>query len=105
MDNAQAIGAIPLLFVSNAFTPVFPSCGLMTGLGEILIDLSPPNPVTIFTGSPWMGNPVPFGVTLMNDPMLIGQSFFNQAAFLDFSGGPEKFRLTDALRVDVGPAL
>ena len=102
LDNAQAPSATALAF---SLTPIagFPPCGIpVPGIGEVLIDITPPNPFLILNGLPWGGAPVSILLGMPDDPALIGATLWAQGLFVDLFAGPEPLRLTNMLQVTLG---
>lgn len=103
VDNGQAPGVIPTLAFSTR--PAIPNnpCGLPTVFGEVLI--SPANTRLIELLDPWNGvDPVTYELTVPNLISLVDATFYAQAAFFDPKRpSSEKYRLTNALRFELGP--
>ncbi|MEM7307480.1 MAG: hypothetical protein AAF682_12455 [Planctomycetota bacterium] len=104
LDAGQAPGVTAALAVSVGAIAGWPPCGLpLPGAGELLIDVSAPNPVAVLLGAaPWAGAPVPIAAGITPD--LYGVELFWQGAFIDFAGltPSEPVRLTDALVTRIG---
>lgn len=103
VDNGQAPGVIPTLAFSTR--PAIPNnpCGLPTVFGEVLI--SPANTRLIEILDPWNGvDPVTYELAVPNLISLVDATFYAQAAFFDSKRpSSEKYRLTNALRFELGP--
>ena len=114
LDNplgTQAPGSFPFVALSSAPDPAFP-CGTvlpgfgMGGLGELLIDVFPPNPVEIYFDSLWAGPgfAAPVLIPIPDNPALAGMVFYAQGILVDTSpGAPVPFGLTDAVEIGLGP--
>ncbi|MEO0652673.1 MAG: hypothetical protein AAFZ65_18515, partial [Planctomycetota bacterium] len=107
MDDAQALGALPLVAISFASTLDSDGCGLdLPGLGELLIDTSPEALITTLASTtPWNGNQTAVaGLTFPQDPSLPGTSVFLQGAWVDPNlASSEPVRLTTALQLTLAP--
>ena len=107
LDNAQAVGATAFLGFSIGAAPGWPSCGLtVPGFGELLLSLTPPNPIVLLGGGvTWTGSPVPFQIPVPNDPTLPGSVLYNQGLFIDFTGAApaEPIRPTNGFQLVIGP--
>lgn len=98
-----------LAFFATAPDLAFPSGTLLPGFGlasgapgELLIDITPPNPVAQTAPKPWaVGQPVTFQLPIPNDPGLVGQSIFVQGALIDTSA-PDGIGLTNGLELVFG---
>lgn len=105
-DGGQAIGVTPVLLVSDSTVPGYPPCGLDTAFGELIVDLSPPNPLIGKIGTPWGGAPVPFGLDVANALSLVGAKLYAQAFFVDFPGaapaGVPRIQATQAVEIEIG---
>ena len=105
MDKAQAIGAIPLLLISDGLAPgSAPPCGLVTNLGELLIDFSSPgNPIDAFLGVSWVGAEINITVPIPPIVSLTDVSLYLQGFFFDSLGTTSMpLSLTNALRIEIG---
>ena len=100
-----------ILFASANPDPNFPGGTLLPGFGmgdpfkegELLINLTPPDPILISPVQTWFGSgiPVNFSLPVPNDLSLVGVDFYFQGALVD----PTAFNgtdLTNALRVRIG---
>ncbi len=99
--GAQAPEAIGFaLFSLGALSP----CGLsVPALGEILINILPPNPILTLLGGPLVGGSFFIGPVLPTEPVLTGTSIYAQAVFVLPPGVPgEPYRLTNALELNLG---
>ena len=108
--GTQSAGALPIIVPATAPDGSFPAGTLLPGygmsgaFGELLVSLSPPNPLTpLLIGAPWAGpgNPAPVAVSLPNDPGLVGQTFYFQGLLLDPTS-TVRFGLADAVLMTVG---
>ena len=100
LDDGLAPVSAAFLAVSNTRILLSPDCGLALAFGELVISLSPPNPI-LFLGAPlWVpGSPSSVPITLPNDANLVGREFWLQGLFAQAGG---VFRLTNALELSVG---
>ncbi len=104
MDAGQAIGVAPFVLLSAAAAASWPPCGTpLPGIGELLLGLTPPNPL-VLAGAPWVGAPVPIALAVPNAAALLGMALFAQGVFADLAGvSPSNpLRLTDGLRIRLG---
>jgi len=114
VDNPLATqGAGSLAFLAVAATPAagYP-CGLglpgfgMAGagaVGELLVDLTPPNPIVNAGPLPWLGAPVSFALPIPSLPSLIGAEVYLQGMLVDPApGAPVLFGATSGLRATLG---
>jgi hypothetical protein len=101
LDDGQVTGALPLLIFATqrATAP----CGIPTQYGEFL--LSPPHIATTLFQTPWNGTtPAIFTINVPNTISLVDAVFFAQGAFRDpAQPSPEKFRFSNAVRIELGP--
>jgi hypothetical protein len=105
LDGGQASGVLPFLAISDAPASGAPGCGIpVAGFGELLIDLTPPNPLVIQAGAPWLGAAVPIHVDVPASPALAGIELHAQGAFVDVAGAvpEEPLRATSGLRIVLG---
>ena len=113
LDNplgTQAVGSLPLVFVSLQPDPFFPAGtplpGFgMGGVGELLISIAPQNLTASFNGQPWsgVGIPAPVSIPIPADGTLIGLPLFAQGLLLDPSVAfGVRFGLTDAVAMVIG---
>ena len=105
MDDAQAIGVTPVIYLSTSPAILGSDCGINTSLGEVLIGLGGGRIVGKLTGPGWDGrSPSRFNLSLPPDPNLVDQEFYGQGLWWDIPGtsGAERFRLTNGLRIEVG---
>jgi hypothetical protein len=98
----------PLAILAVSTSPIagWPPCGLpLPGIGDVVVDLVPPNPVLLLDAQVLPVNP-PFGfatLPLPNDLQLLGVRLYAQGFFFDASpGAAEPLRLTNGLRVTIG---
>ena len=103
LDGAQSLGANAFVFLSTAGLG---PCGLtLPGVGEVLIDVTPPNPIlmvpSFFPGQP---QAVAFLPAIPADPLLFGFTLHVQGVWVDTTGavGVPLFRLTNALVFTIG---
>lgn len=104
MNQGQAVGVTPFLFFSTS--PAIPgsNCGINTLFGELLIRLGPARLGTL-AGVPWNGNPSLINVNIPADPGLVDLVAYGQGLFWDLAGvtgGTERFRLTNAIKMEIG---
>jgi plastocyanin len=115
VDNplgTQAPGSLALVVFSFDSDPAFP-CGTllpgfgMAGVGELLIDLLPPNPVGPILAGVWAGpgQPAPLAFTLPANGGLVGRSVFAQGVLVDPTAPPGggRFGLAEAIALAIGP--
>ncbi|MEM7309904.1 MAG: plastocyanin/azurin family copper-binding protein [Planctomycetota bacterium] len=115
VDNplgTQPAGSLAFLSASTVSAPGFP-CGLvlpgfgMSGAGangELLIDLTAPNPILSLGPVAWDGaNPASIPVAFPNNPQLVGFPLFFQGLMFDAGGTSGiTFGATEGLAVTVG---
>jgi len=105
-------GSLAFLGVASQAAPLFP-CGIgLPGfhmdpaqpLGELLISLSPPNPLVTLGPSPWVGpgTPTSFNITLPATTGLIGIELFVQGLIVDPFSATHTFGASTALRATIG---
>lgn len=100
IDNplgTQSPGSFPALLVSTASIvatpcgPQLPGFGMQSGgaPGELLVELTPPNPLAAIAGPPWLGAGTPSEIDLPipANPNLVGLELAVQGALLDPTGG------------------
>jgi plastocyanin len=107
----QGAGALAFLAVASAPAAGYP-CGLglpgfgMGGtgaVGELLIDLTPPNPIVTAGPLPWPGAPVNFALPIPSLPELVGAQVYLQGMLVDVApGAPVLFGATSGLRATLG---
>jgi len=102
LDNAQTIGALPLVMICRSERFPGNPCGANTPYGELLV-----NPATRIATVPapvWNGSPSTLVMPLPNGLSLVGSNLFLQAYFRDPAGfsAPEPIRLTNAIQVGIG---
>jgi hypothetical protein len=102
MDNGQAVGARPILFLSSAVSVAQSPCGIATPFGELLISL--PGRFARMLLPTWDGaNPSSIDLPIPNDVALVNAELFAQGLFVDIDGTPaEDFRATNGLRIQIG---
>jgi len=101
-DVAQEPGALVGLLISTRAIDGYPPCGLeVPGLGELIADLSPPNPVVVIPGV-WDGSPSSFHLLLPEDDTLLGLQLYAQALFYKPDFVQEPYRLTPGLQLTLG---
>jgi len=73
------------------------------GIGEILINILPPDPLLILYGGAWNGTPTSISVDIPTDPSLAGFAAFGQGAIFDpaITYGV-KIGVTDAVLFQLG---
>lgn len=107
MDGEQDEGVTPVFLLSQQPILGWPPCGVMLPFGELLIDLSSGlgNPAIGLVGPPTDTSPVPFPVTVPNDPNLLGRNFYAQGLWWDAGNQSpaEDFRLTNGLEITLAP--
>jgi plastocyanin len=83
---------------------VLPGFGLDgSSPGELLLDLSPPNPILVLGPDLWAGGtapPVAYQLPVPNSPGLVGRAVYLQAGLFDLASG--KIGLTNGLQVVFG---
>ena len=96
----------PLLLASLSPDPNFP-CGTPLpgfgmappgGLGDLLVGITPPNPVAQILGGIWSGAPVNMDLPIPNDSSLLGVSVYLQAIMASASST----RFTEGIRITIG---
>ncbi len=114
VDNplgTQASGSLPFLGLALAPAPGFPCGPVLPGFGmafsgapgEILLSVTPPNPLLTVAGEPWTGSPAPVALAIPANPALAGMEVFTQAALVDLApGAGVPVGLTDALELRIG---
>jgi uncharacterized membrane protein len=116
LDNplgTQQPGALPFVVLATAPDPAFPGgtplpgFGMAPGgIGELLISLSAPNPLSpAFGGNPWAGpgSPAPVDLTFPANPNLVGKTVYGQGVLLDFSPlSSSPIGLTDGVEIFIG---
>ena len=115
VDNplgTQSSGSLTVVYLSTAPDSAFPCGTLLSGFGmgggagELLIDVSPPNPLRRIAGAAWSGPGVPASVAVRfpSDFALVGSTLYAQGLMIDASAPPGVARgLTNALELRVGP--
>ncbi len=108
MDSGQAPGVFAFLAFAAQPAPPWPPCGVaLPGIGELLIAVSPPNPVLLASGAqPWTADPLSFDQGIPADPTLINAKVYAQGLFADVGGvgsPAEPFRLTGGLEMEIVP--
>jgi len=103
MAGGQALGVLPILFLSGSSVAGWPPCGIGGSAGELLIDLSPAggNLLSFDVGPPWGGAPISFFLDIPDEAVLVGVETFAQGLFWDVGDQfPEaNLRLTSGLRI------
>ena len=104
MDGGQALGALPVLALATQPAGSWPPCGLdVPGIGEILIDFLPPNPVLVLVAAPFAGLPSDFLLSVPVQESLIGFDVYVQGLYADPAiASVEPFRLTGGLSINIG---
>ena len=102
LDDAQAVGALPILTLSLAPAMGRPGCGIATPLGEILI--SPAAVIGSVRGPVWNGSPSSIVLSVPDNLALVGLTYYAQGLFWDAAGRlpGESIRLTNAIRGEIG---
>ena len=111
VPGGQTPGSLAFVGIATAPAPGFP-CGLaLPGfhmdpaqpLGELLISISPPNPLVTLGPLPWVGpgTPTTFGVPVPNNPGLVGIELYLQGLIID-PVGPHTFGAAAGLRATIG---
>ena len=108
LTGAASPGDPALLGLASASAFSFPPCGLpLPGIGEVLLDVSPPFPFVLPAGAASLpGAPPPqISLTLPNNPNLVGSEIWLQGGFLDVQGvDPQSLlRMSNAQMVRVQP--
>jgi hypothetical protein len=116
VDNpvgSTAVGSFAFAFIADTPDPAYP-CGTplpgfgmgVSGVGELLVSLAPPNPVTpILIGGPWAGPGMPaaVGTPVPSDASLLGETFYAQGGLFDPTSAPgTKVRFSDAVELYIG---
>lgn len=102
LDNPQVPGAVPLIVFSPNPSIMGSPCGRPSPYGEVLISaVGASSPLV----GPWTGpNPNVLTINLPNTLSLVNAVFYAQGAFRDpAQPSPEKYRLTNAVRIEFGP--
>lgn len=107
MLQAPAEGVHGFLFLSTGPATVGSPCGtVVPGIGEVLIDLAPPNPLSTTAGFwPALGGQTIFLLgPVPSDPSFFGATLFAQGLWLDVTGvsPAEPIRLTNGLALSIG---
>ncbi len=106
MDQAQALGALPLLYFSTqpaVSNNSVISCGLPSKFGEILIGVGAGQLAGRLRGGPYAGVPVTFTINIPNDPALVDQIYWLQGMFWDVpKTSGQAIRLTNGMYVEIG---
>ena len=101
-DGPQSTPAITYLGLSSGSWVDGSGCGLpVAGIGEILIDILPPNPILIPAGV-HSGAPVVLPAAVPTSINLIGATFYLQGMFIDPVNLVEPIRMTNGLTVFIG---
>ena len=101
-DGPQSTPAIVYLGLSTGSWVDGSGCGIaIAGIGEILINILPPNPILISAGV-HNGSPVVLPAGVPNDVNLIGATFHLQGMFIDPANLVEPIRMTNGLTVFIG---
>ena len=106
LGNAQAAGVDGFVALATKAAAGWPPCGLpLPGAGELMLDLTPPNPFLIQPGlfSVFTDFTV-VTVAIPDELSLLGQQLYAQGVFVDFAGvaPAEPLRLTGGLDVTIG---
>jgi hypothetical protein len=103
MDDGQAPGVFPSIILSTRQRIPGSDCGILTPRGEVMI-ASAFKVGTIFLPV-WDGTqPSTKDEPIPNNISLVDLKLFAQGVFRDTTpGAPEPFRLTNALRIEIGP--
>jgi hypothetical protein len=101
MDDGQAPGAVTTLYFAKSAFQTSEGCGvLVRPFGEIM--LAPPTAGSR-TLTPWDGtNPSRTTIRVPNRMALMDAVFFAQGLFLVPGHPTEPYRLTNALRIEIG---
>jgi plastocyanin len=107
----QSVGSLAFLAVASTPAAAYP-CGLglpgfgmggVGAVGELLIDLAPPNPLVTAGPLPWLGAPVSFALAIPSLPALVGAEVYLQGLLVDVApGAPVVFGATSGLRATLG---
>jgi plastocyanin len=107
----QAPGSLAFLTVASSAAPGYP-CGLSlpgfgmaaTGaVGELLVDLSPPNPLVSAGPVPWLGSPASFPLPIPSLSTLVGAKVYVQGLLVDLAPGARVlFGATEGLAATIG---
>jgi len=107
MLGGQSASALPFVFLSTKTAMGTGSCGIaIPGIGEVLIDVTAPNPFAVVKGSNLLF-PVPALAVLgplPQFPQLLGKTFYAQGLWLDVANPnpADAIRLTNALALSIG---
>jgi hypothetical protein len=102
MDSGQAVGVQPVLMFSSRQSIPGSDCGIPLSVGELLIN--PAARVGLAFGPLWSGSPSIINVNLPPNLALVDMTVYAQGYFWDVGdqSPAENFRLTNALRIEVG---
>ena len=93
--------------IGNKSSEPGPPCGVaLPGVGELLIGVTPPDPVLLVGGGvTWTGAPLAFNQSIPFDVALISVKLYVQSILADLTGvasPSEPFRLTGGLEIQIG---
>jgi len=116
VDNplgTHPVFSLPFVSISSVAAPGYP-CGVPlpgfgmsspSATGELLIGVSPPNPILTLSGPPWngAGNPAPISIPIPPNPAFVGVTLFAQGILFDFFGSSGMgFGLTEGAELVIG---
>ena len=109
IPGAQTPGSLAFLGVASAPAPLFP-CGIgLPGfhmdpaqpLGELLLSLTPPNPLVTLGPQAWPGSATTFNVAIPVSSSFVGIELYLQGLIVD-PVGPHTFGASSGLRATIG---
>jgi hypothetical protein len=100
MDGGPGPGALPFVLFARSPRLSAAGCGTVVPYGELM--LAPPIAQTLVL-APWDGtNPSLLAIDIPTRVVLVDTLFYAQGVFRD-TGTPPRYRLTNALQVEIGP--
>jgi plastocyanin len=109
VPGGQTPGSLAFVGVATQPSPGFP-CGLPVpgfhmdpaqATGELLLSLTPPNPLVTVGPGIWTGTPVTLSIAIPPTPPLVGLELYAQGLIVD-GVGPNLFGASTALRATIG---